>query len=187
MRLRLSPSRLRSLLRRRLVRSSQEALVRRGLQLGRNVYLGDDVYLDYGFCWLITIGDDSALAPRVFVLAHDASMKLQTGYSRVARTTIGPRTFVGAGSIILPGVTIGADCVIGAGSVVSRDIPDGSLAVGSPARVIGRSEHHGDRHRELMASRPTWPAKGWTEGGGITDAHKATMLAELSMGHGYVE
>jgi len=174
-------------LRGRFLRSSPEALVRNGLQLGRNVYVGDDVYIDFGFCWLITIGDDCTLAPRVFVLAHDASMKKETGYAQVARTTIGPRSFVGAGAIILPGVTIGADCVIGAGSIVSRDIPDGSLAVGSPARVIGLAAEHGARHRDLIRSRPSWPWRGWTVNGGITDANKAIMRERLADGFGYVE
>lgn len=161
--------------------------MRNGLQLGRNVYFGEGVWLDYGFCWLITIGDDCTLAPRVFVLAHDASMKHQTGYTKVARTMIGSRTFVGAGSIVLPGVTIGEDCIIGAGSVVSRNIPDGSLAVGSPARVIGRSADHAARHVELMRSRPRWPWNGWTVGGGITELNKAAMAAELADDCGYVE
>ena len=114
-------------------------------------------------------------------------MKIATGHTKVARTTIGPRTFVGAGSIVLPGVTIGADCVIGAGSVVSRDIPDGSLAVGSPARVVGTTAEHGARHRELIGSRPVWPWRGWTVAGGITDATKAIMRECLADGFGYVE
>ncbi|RYZ28778.1 MAG: sugar O-acetyltransferase, partial [Sphingobacteriales bacterium] len=50
--------------------------------------------------------------------------------------TIGDDCWIGGGSVICPGVTIGARCVIGAGSVVTKDIPDDSLAVGSPARVI---------------------------------------------------
>ena len=49
---------------------------------------------------------------------------------------IGERTFVGVGATILPGVKIGSDCIIGAKTVVSKNIPDGSIAVGIPARVI---------------------------------------------------
>lgn len=52
---------------------------------------------------------------------------------------IGRNTFVGFGSIILPNVTIGRDCVIGAGSVVAASIPEGCIAAGVPARVIGRT------------------------------------------------
>ena len=50
---------------------------------------------------------------------------------------IGDRTFIGAHSVVLMGVTIGSGCVIGAGSVVTSDIPDGTWAVGSPAVVRG--------------------------------------------------
>jgi acetyltransferase-like isoleucine patch superfamily enzyme len=50
---------------------------------------------------------------------------------------IGDCTFVGANAVILMGVTIGSHCVIGAGAVVSTDIPDRSVAVGVPARIVG--------------------------------------------------
>ena len=50
--------------------------------------------------------------------------------------TIGSKTWLGAGVIVCPGVTIGEGCVIGAGSVVVKDIPDYSIAVGNPCRVI---------------------------------------------------
>lgn len=173
--------------RNRVTRSGPEALVRDGLHLGDNVYLGDDVFLDPDFCWLITIGDDCTLAPRVFVLAHDASMKKLVGYTRVGHTTIGPRTFIGAGTIILPGVAIGADCIIGAGSVVSHDVPEGSVAVGAPAKVIGRSIDHGARHAEQLESRPHWPWRGWTVGGGISQSRKDAMARSLEDGFGYVE
>ena len=49
---------------------------------------------------------------------------------------IGRNCWIGAGAIILPGVTIGDNTVIGAGSVVTKDIPDCSIAVGNPCRVI---------------------------------------------------
>ena len=49
---------------------------------------------------------------------------------------IGDRCWIGANSIILPGVTIGNNVVIGAGSVVTKDIPDNVVAVGSPAKII---------------------------------------------------
>lgn len=58
------------------------------------------------------------------------------GYTRGA-VTIGAYTFVGAGAVILPGVTIGKGCLIGSGALVMQDIPDYSIAIGSPARVRG--------------------------------------------------
>ena len=76
------------------------------------------------------------LAPRVHILAHDASSKGFLNYTLIAPVKIGSDCFIGAGSIILPGVTIGDNVIIGAGSVVTKSIPDNSIAVGNPARVI---------------------------------------------------
>jgi maltose O-acetyltransferase len=88
-------------------------------------------------------------APEVRVIAHDASTLNAVGHARIARVRIGSRVFVGARTIILPGVTIGDDVVIGAGSVVSRDIPSGVVAAGNPARV--HWHHRGLQHSD---SRP---------------------------------
>jgi acetyltransferase-like isoleucine patch superfamily enzyme len=54
-----------------------------------------------------------------------------------APVSVGDYTFIGANAVVLMGVTIGAHCVVGAGAVVTTDIPDCSLAVGVPARVVG--------------------------------------------------
>ena len=55
---------------------------------------------------------------------------------------IGNRVWIGAGTIILPGVTIGDDSVIGAGSVVTKNIPSGVVAVGNPCRVLREINEH---------------------------------------------
>ena len=73
----------------------------------------------------------------VTLLIHDASMKKELGYTRFGKVTIGNNVFVGRESLILPGVTIGSNVVVGGGSVITRDIPDNSVAVGAPCRVIG--------------------------------------------------
>ena len=64
------------------------------------------------------------------ILAHD----WVNGVNRDVH--IGDNCFIGAHSIILPGVTIGDSCVVAAGSVVARDVPAGSLVAGNPARVL---------------------------------------------------
>lgn len=65
---------------------------------------------------------------------------------------VGYRTFIGYGAIIMPGVIIGKRCVIGAGAIVTRNIPDNSVAVGCPAKVIGSTSDYASRclkrHRE---------------------------------------
>ena len=53
-----------------------------------------------------------------------------------AHTYIGNQTFIGANSIVLPGIKVGNNCIVGSGSVVTKDVPDNSVAVGNPARII---------------------------------------------------
>jgi maltose O-acetyltransferase len=164
-----------------------DALVNRGLQLGREVYIGPRATIDPWHCWLISIGDESTLAPGVQILAHDASTKRHLGWTRVGRVVIGRRVFVGAGSIILPGTTIGDDAIVGAGSVVCSDIPAGTVAVGNPARPNGRTEDYVARHREALEARPRFPWQGWTLMGGIGEENKQRMRDALRDGQGYVE
>lgn len=111
-------------------------LVKDGLKHGKNLNIQHGVIIDPGHCWLIEIGDNVTLAPNVHVLAHDASTKRFLGYTKIAKTIIGNNVFVGAGSIILPGVSIGDNVVIGAGSVVTSNLSGNGLYVGNPAKKI---------------------------------------------------
>lgn len=117
-------------------RSQLDIAISNGLKIGESCTIMGECIIDPGHCWLIEIGNRVTFAPRVHVLAHDASTKRPLGYTRLGGVKIGDDVFVGAGTIILPGVTVGNRVVIGAGSVVSRNIPDNSVAVGSPARVV---------------------------------------------------
>ncbi|HEY3417992.1 MAG TPA: DapH/DapD/GlmU-related protein [Armatimonadota bacterium] len=155
--------------------------------MGKRVYIGQDVIIDSHHCWLISIGDDCKFAPRVHILAHDGLTKTCTGYTRVGHVIIGDRTVVGSGAIILPGVTIGKDVLIGAGSVVNRDIPDGVLVSGNPAKVICTTKAYAAMHTELMKQRPVYPARGFTLQGGITREAKQQMIRELQDDVGYIE
>jgi maltose O-acetyltransferase len=126
-------------------------LLARGLNSNGNFFAARHADIDAQCAWAITIGNEVTLAPNVRVIAHDAATKRLMGYSVVRPVSIGDRTYVGTGAIILPGVAIGADCVIGAGAIVTRDIPAGSLAVGNPARVVASTAEVRERHQRLMA------------------------------------
>jgi maltose O-acetyltransferase len=119
-----------------------EELIKRGLTVGVDFKRLNNVIIDDSHANLITIGNNVTLAPRVHILAHDASTNNSLGKTRIGLVNIGNNVFVGAGSIILPGVTIGNDVVIGAGSVVSKSIPANSLVVGNPARVISSLDEY---------------------------------------------
>ena len=85
---------------------------------------------------LVEIGDDFVSAPGAVVLSHDASTLFHTGKYRVEKTIIGDRVFLGANSVILPGVELGDNVIVGAGAVVTKNVADGMVVAGNPARVI---------------------------------------------------
>lgn len=90
--------------------------------------------------WIISIGKNVHITNGVKFITHDGGTLLFRKYIPDLEITkpirIGNDVYIGNNVIILPGVTIGNKVVIGAGAVVSKDIPDNSLAVGIPARVI---------------------------------------------------
>ena len=133
-----------------------EKLISMGMKVGKNFGRLNGVILDPSHCWLIEIGDDVTLAPRVHILCHDASTKTFMNYTKIGNVTIGNRVFIGAESVVLPGVTIGDDVVIGANSTVTHDIPTNSVAVGSPARVICTLEEYIQKEKERMKSAPVY-------------------------------
>lgn len=133
-----------------------EKLIAMGMKVGQNFGRLNGVILDPSHCWLIEIGDNVTMAPRVHILCHDASTKVHLGYTKIGRVTIGNRVFIGAESVVLPGVTIGDDVIIGANSTVTHDIPAGSVAVGSPARVICSTQEYLAKEKSRMASAPCY-------------------------------
>ena len=108
---------------------------------GKNITLGRGVFINSGCRFQdqggITVGDGALIGHNVVIatLNHDlAPEKRQSLIPSPVR--IGKNVWIGAGAIILPGVSIGDNSVIGAGSVVTKDVPENVVAAGSPARVI---------------------------------------------------
>ena len=133
-----------------------EKLVSMGMQVGKNFKRLNGVILDPAHCWLIEIGDNVTIAPRVHVLCHDASTKGFLGYTKIGRVIIGSNVFIGAESVVLPGVTIGSNVIIGANSTVTHDIPDNTVVAGNPAHVICSLEDYLEKERRRMAQAPCY-------------------------------
>ena len=133
-----------------------EKLVSMGMKVGKNFGRLGGVILDPSHCWLIEIGDNVTLAPRVHILCHDASTKTFLNYTKIGRVTIGNNVFIGAESVVLPGVTIGNNVVVGANSTVTHDVPDNTVVAGSPARVICTLEEYLEKERARMATAPCY-------------------------------
>ncbi|MDB5800369.1 MAG: hypothetical protein JWL63_1308 [Rhodocyclales bacterium] len=173
------------LLRRALRLDPLATLKRRGLVVGENFYMQNGCVIDAWHCCHIRIGNDVTLGPNVVILAHDASTKRTLGLVRIAKVSIGDRVFIGAGSIVLPGVRIGNDVVIGAGSVITQDIPDGVLAVGNPAAMIGTTADYFARKQAEMATVPCF-GEEYTLRAGIDAGRMAEMNAKMKDGVGYI-
>lgn len=182
-----SRSRRRELLARLRGHPSRRWLVRHGLTLGRDVYIDDFAAFDHGFLWLISIGDESVLSAGVRIVAHDGSTKHWTGYIRVGRVDIGRKVYIGAHSIVLPGVTIGDHAIVGAGSVVRHDVAAGTVVMGNPAQLAGTLEDFTAKHSDRIAERPCYPRAGFSAYEYVTAQNMDRMRAELADGCGYVE
>jgi acetyltransferase-like isoleucine patch superfamily enzyme len=92
----------------------------------------------------IEIGDDVFTGHHVYITDanhgyDDPTLPIGRQFAPARPVRIGAGSWIGHGAIVLPGVTVGAHVVVGAGSVVTEDLPDYSVAVGNPARVVRRT------------------------------------------------
>jgi len=118
---------------------------------GRPNYISFLVDIDGTDYSLYSFGQAVTISSYVRILTHDWSphtigkamgVELNPPLGRVMPVNIGDYTFVGTGSIVMPGTTIGRACIVGAGTVVRGDIPDYSIVVGSPAEIVGDSRDY---------------------------------------------
>ncbi|MFC8197770.1 sugar O-acetyltransferase [Streptomyces sp. NPDC057298] len=110
---------------------------------GSNITIGARTFVNYNLTALdvaaITIGEDCQIGPNVQLLTPTHPLEPQPRRDKLEAArpiTIGDNVWLGAGAIVLPGVSIGDNSVIGAGAVVTKDVPAGVVAVGNPARPV---------------------------------------------------
>ncbi len=116
---------------------------------GHHVHFGDNVYANFGLTMVddthIYVGDCTMFGPNVVVATagHPINPELRAqAYQFNMPVHIGKNCWIGAGALIMPGVTIGDNSVIGAGSVVTKDIPPNVVAVGNPCKVLREISDH---------------------------------------------
>lgn len=163
-----------------------EKLIKMGLKVGKNFKRLNGVILDPSHCWLISIGDNVTMAPRVHILAHDASTKAFLDYTKIGCVNIGNNVFIGADTVVLPGVSIGNNVIIGANSTVTHNIPDNSVAAGSPAKIICSTEVYLNKEKSRMTNSKVYN-EDFTMNGNISDEKKKQQAIELVDGIGYVK
>lgn len=142
---------------------SLNKLIKRGLKIGTNLTRMSGVIIDPSHCWHISVGNNVVLAPNVHILAHDTSTKPFLGYTKVADVNIGNQVFIGAGS------------------VVSKSIPDNSVALGVPAKVICNIDEYLSKERLAMVTENTFDASFTLRNPEFNQSHINSM--KVSMEH----
>jgi acetyltransferase-like isoleucine patch superfamily enzyme len=101
----------------------------RGVHIGADVWIGYEALIETGCPELVTIGDRVLIGIRSTIIAH---------FHEVRGVTIKNDVYIGACSVILPGVTVGEGAVVSAGSVVTTSVPPMTVVQGNPARRIAK-------------------------------------------------
>lgn len=116
---------------------------------GHHVHFGKNVYANFNLTLVddthIYVGDYTMFGPNVTVATagHPILPELrEQGYQYNAPVHIGKNCWIGAGVVIVPGITIGDNVVVGAGSIVTKDLPDNVVAVGNPCKVLREINDH---------------------------------------------
>ena len=131
---------------------------------GGHVHFGKGIYCNFGLTLVddthLSVGDHTLFGPKVVVATagHPILPELrQRGYQYNFPVRIGKNCWIGAGVLIMPGITIGDHVVLGAGSVVTRDIPSRVVAAGNPCRVL-REVNERDRAYYFRDRAIDWDA-----------------------------
>ena len=133
-----------------LKKATIEAAKNRGLKIGENLYVqGVPNFGSEPF--LIEIGNHVTLAEGVSFINHGGDARVTKRIEKYkdgrnfGRIKIGNNTFIGKGTILMPGISIGNNCIIGSLSVVNSSVPDNSVYAGTPVKFICTIDEYGER------------------------------------------
>ena len=149
-----------------------------GAKVGENVHIFSST-IDMGNLPMMEIGNDVTITEAI-VLTHDACLLKKTGYIKVGKVIIGDNVFISKNCVVLPGVKIGSNVVVGAGVIVTKDIPDNSVIVGNPARVLSTYDEFLDKHFKRIENSPVFTSEEYK------DNVKAKEIIK-EFGYGYIK
>ena len=159
---------------------SVELYRKKGVLVGDNTELYN-VKLDGLRPFLINIGNNCLLT-NCRILTHDASTKKTLGYTKIGKVSIGNNVFIGVNSIVLPNVKIGDNVIVGAGTIVAKDIPDDSIVIGNPMRIIGSFCDFEDKNRKKLEASYVFSLNY-----DLSEIEKKEMREKLENGIGFVK
>ena len=132
------------------IQGSLEVARKAGMIVGKNVTVMGGV--NFGSePYLIELKDNVRVSSDVIFVTHDGGIhafrcfEKYKGVVKFGRIVVGEGTFIGAKSVIMPGVKIGEHCVIGAGSIVTKDVPNRTVVCGVPAKVVCSLEDYAEK------------------------------------------
>lgn len=148
----------------------------RGVKIGERVEIfGGGINTFGSEPYLVEIGDDVTISNDVEFVTHDGGLRVIRGQHPgayfYAPIKVCDNVFIGAGALLLPGVTVGSGSVVGARAVVSRDVESGTVVAGVPARPIKRVDDYAYAHRDA-----------WIDTGGLSYEEKRRALLRLRGG-----
>lgn len=156
-----------------------------GMDIGRGVNLPASTWIDDSHCFLIRIEDNVGFGEECHILAHDAQMNEFLDATRLGRVVIKESSHIGARCVLLPGIEIGPRTIVGANSVISRSLPPDTVCAGAPAKVICTLDEYLEKHRQALLTAPTFEYSSF-DVGIISDDGKAAMVRDLAVRDGYM-
>jgi maltose O-acetyltransferase len=156
-----------------------------GMTIGQGCVISLDAEFEEAWATHIRIGNDVTVARGARFISHDASTWRALGATRVGIIEIGDRTFIGAYAVVMPNVRIGSDVVVGSGSVVTRDVPDGTVVAGNPARALCTTAQLYEKTRSKLTSAPSFGEEYRLRCGGTVAMRKA-MRERMPGGECYI-
>jgi len=155
------------------------------MHIGARVNLPPSTWIDTSHCFLISIGDDCGFGPDCLILAHDAQMDEYLDAARLGRVVIHESCHIGARTSILAGVEIGPRTIVGANSVVTRTLPPETVCAGNPAKVVCSLAEYLAKHRAKMKERPCFDYMQY-DLKFITAERKAELIRAVADGDAYM-